>query len=77
MLESLAKAQRISVIEQAIAPTDPESPNRLLIAIGGIVGGLAAGLGLVVLLEAAEHQDPPPRRSDRPARHHQPSAWCR
>jgi uncharacterized protein involved in exopolysaccharide biosynthesis len=50
-LETLAKAQRISVIEQAIAPGEPESPNRPLILAAGVLGGLAAGLGLVLLLE--------------------------
>ena len=50
-LEVLAKGQRITVIEQAIAPADPESPNRKLVAAAGIGGGLSLGLGLVVLLE--------------------------
>ncbi len=50
-IEVLSKGQRISVIEQAIAPTDPDSPNRPLIAGGGTVLGIAAGFGLVVLLE--------------------------
>lgn len=51
MIEALAKGQRISVIEQAIAPRDPTSPNRPLIAAAGVGGGLAAGFGLVMLLE--------------------------
>ena len=50
-IESMAKGQRISVIEQAVAPTDPARPNRLLIAVGGVVGGVALGLALVALLE--------------------------
>ena len=50
-LEVLAKGQRITVIEQAIAPAGPESPNRKLVAAAGIGGGLSLGLGLVVLLE--------------------------
>lgn len=50
-IEALAKGQRISVIEQAIAPRDPESPNRPLIAAAGVAGGLALGLGFLVLLE--------------------------
>ena len=51
LIEALSKGQRISVIEQAVAPREPASPNRPLIAAGGVGGGLAAGLGLVVLLE--------------------------
>lgn len=50
-IETMAKGQRISVIEPAVAPTDPKRPNRKIIAIGGIVGGLVMGLGLVALIE--------------------------
>lgn len=50
-IEALAKGQRISIIEQAIPPREPESPNRILLAVGGVAGGLFAGLALVVLLE--------------------------
>ena len=50
-IEALSKGQRISVIEQAIAPTQPDSPNRTLVAAAGIGGGLALGLAFVVLLE--------------------------
>ena len=51
ILEALAKAQRITVIEQPTAPSSPTTPNRMLLIAGGVVGGLMAGLGLVVLLE--------------------------
>ena len=50
-IEALSKGQRISVIEQAVAPERPEKPNRLLIAGGGVGAGIAAGIGLLVLLE--------------------------
>ncbi len=50
-IEALSKGQRISVVEQAIAPREPTSPNRPLIAAGGIGAGLFAGLGLIVLIE--------------------------
>lgn len=50
-IEALSKGQRITVIEQAVAPQDPDRPNRPLIAAGGIAGGLALGLALVMLLE--------------------------
>jgi uncharacterized protein involved in exopolysaccharide biosynthesis len=50
-IEALSKGQRISVIEQAIAPRDPAQPNRPVIAASGVGGGLALGLGFVVLLE--------------------------
>ncbi len=51
LIEALSKGERISVIEQAVAPRQPTSPNRPLIAAGGLGGGIALGLGLVVLLE--------------------------
>ncbi len=51
LIETLSKGQRMSIIEQAVAPREPVRPNRLLIAAAGIGGGIAAGLGLIVLLE--------------------------
>lgn len=51
VIEALSKGQRISVIEQAVAPRAPTSPNRPLIAAAGVGGGIALGLALVVLLE--------------------------
>lgn len=50
-IEALSRGQRISIIEQAVPPREPESPNRPLVAAAGLGGGLALGLGLVVLLE--------------------------
>jgi uncharacterized protein involved in exopolysaccharide biosynthesis len=51
MIEALARGQRIAVIEQAIAPQQPESPNRKVIAAGGAGAGFVLGLGIIVLLE--------------------------
>lgn len=50
-IEALSKGQRIAVLEQAIAPTNPTRPNRRRIAAMGVVGGLAMGFGLIILLE--------------------------
>ncbi len=50
-IETLSKGQRISVIEQAVAPREPASPNRPLIAAGGFGAGLVFGLALVALME--------------------------
>lgn len=50
-IELLSKGQRISVLEQATIPREPSSPNRPVIAAAGVGGGLAAGIGLIVLLE--------------------------
>jgi polysaccharide chain length determinant protein (PEP-CTERM system associated) len=51
LIESLSKGQRISVIEPATPPTRPQSPNRPLIAIAGLSGGLALAAGFFLLLE--------------------------
>jgi polysaccharide chain length determinant protein (PEP-CTERM system associated) len=50
-IELLAKGQRISVIEQAIAPNRPTKPNRPMIAAAGVGAGMLSGVALVVLLE--------------------------
>lgn len=50
-IELSSKGQRISVIENAVTPTKPVSPNRPKIIAAGLAAALAAGLGVVVLLE--------------------------
>ncbi|WP_050929934.1 GumC family protein [Aestuariivita boseongensis] len=50
-IESLSRGQRISVIEPPAAPSQPTKPNRVFIAGGGTAAGIAAGLGLVLLIE--------------------------
>lgn len=50
MIESLSRGQRITVVEQAVAPEAPSSPNRPVIAVGGFAAGLALALGSVILL---------------------------
>lgn len=50
-IEVLSKGERFSLIEQPNMPTLPSSPNRKLIAAAGLVGGLGAGLGFIVLME--------------------------
>lgn len=51
MIESLSRGQRISVIEQAVPPEHPTSPNRPLIAAGGLMGGLSFGVLLLLVRE--------------------------
>lgn len=50
-IEALSKGQRISVIEQAIPPSEPSSPNRPLIAAAGVGGGLFLGLAMIAAIE--------------------------
>ncbi len=45
------RAERLQLIEPPVTPDHPTSPNRLLLIAGGIVGGLGAGLALVLLAE--------------------------
>lgn len=51
MIEALSKGRKISVIEQAVAPREPDRPNRPAIAAAGVGGGVALGFGMIVLLE--------------------------
>ena len=51
IIEGLGQGQRISVIEQAVIPSEPVKPNRIVIAAGGVGGGLFLGLAFVALLE--------------------------
>lgn len=51
IIEALSKGERISVIEQAVPPAEPTSPNRPKLAISGMGGGVMVGLGFIVLLE--------------------------
>lgn len=50
-IEALSKGQRITVIEQAVAPDAPEKPNRPKIMAAGLGAGMIAGLGLIAVLE--------------------------
>ncbi len=45
------KLSTFRVVDPAILPLKPSSPNRLRIMIMGIVGGIAAGFGLLLLLD--------------------------
>lgn len=51
IIEALSKGERISVIEQAVPPAEPTSPNRPKLAIAGMGGGVMLGFGFIALLE--------------------------
>ncbi|MEP5948714.1 MAG: Wzz/FepE/Etk N-terminal domain-containing protein, partial [Tateyamaria sp.] len=51
IIEALSKGERISVIEQAVPPAEPTSPDRPKLAIAGVVGGVMLGFGVIALLE--------------------------
>ncbi|MEM1232544.1 MAG: lipopolysaccharide biosynthesis [Pseudomonadota bacterium] len=50
-IEVSARGQRITLIEPAAVPTSPASPNRTMIAAGGIGLGLALAAGFFLLME--------------------------
>ena len=50
-LEEDRQSERFEVIEQATAPDQPVQPNRPRIILAGSFGSVAAGAGLVVLME--------------------------
>lgn len=50
-IELLSKGERISVINPPVVPREASSPNRPLIAIGGIVAGILMGVAAVAALE--------------------------
>ena len=50
-IEFMARGQRIAVIEPPSVPSKPSKPKRKIIAGGGSVLGLLAGIGLIVLIE--------------------------
>jgi len=51
VIEDTQIGERFSLIENPVIPDEPESPNRLLIAIGSTLFGAGLGLGLIILRE--------------------------
>ncbi|MEL7299509.1 MAG: Wzz/FepE/Etk N-terminal domain-containing protein [Pseudomonadota bacterium] len=51
IIEELSRGQRISVVEDAVAPESPSGPPRSLIALGGVSGGFVLAACLLALLE--------------------------
>ena len=50
-IEVLSRGGRVTLLEQPIVPNTPSRPNRLLIGGGGMFLGIAAGIGLIILIE--------------------------
>jgi polysaccharide chain length determinant protein (PEP-CTERM system associated) len=53
-MERQVKGERFRVLESAVIPPEPTSPNRPVIFVVGLMLGLALGGGLSVLLEAGD-----------------------
>ena len=54
-IEQLARGQRIAIVDPALPPDAPVRPNRRALAGGGLALGLAAAIGLFVLLELLDN----------------------
>lgn len=50
-LEVHQKGEKFEVLDAAVTPNLPASPNRLLISVAGLLGGLLAGAGLAAFAE--------------------------
>ena len=50
-LERKQEGERFQVLDAAITPQRPESPNRPLFWVASLFAGIAAGIGVVLLLE--------------------------
>jgi len=54
-IELQDKANTFRILDPAILPTKPISPNRLIIILFGFAAGIAAGFGTVFLLDYFDH----------------------
>jgi len=50
-LEVHQKGEKFEVLDSAVPPLQPASPNRLLISLAGLFGGLLAGIALAAVAE--------------------------
>jgi polysaccharide chain length determinant protein (PEP-CTERM system associated) len=53
-VEKQQKGEQFEIVEPANFPVKPVRPNRLLIVLAGLVGGLVGGIGLAFLLETLD-----------------------
>jgi polysaccharide biosynthesis transport protein len=53
-LEQRQQGERFTIVDPPSAPLKPFSPNHLLVGLGGLAFGIAAGVGLVALLELTD-----------------------
>jgi polysaccharide biosynthesis transport protein len=53
-MEDEQKGERFTLIDPPLAPQEPSSPNRIRLAGVGVMLALAAGFGMIMLLEAKD-----------------------
>jgi hypothetical protein len=51
MLQETERSESFFILERAVAPDDPVSPNRKKIALAGCILAMMVGMGLVYLME--------------------------
>lgn len=54
-MESEQKGERLTLADPPVVPDHPTKPNRPVLILGSIVGGLALGTGIVLLIELLMH----------------------
>jgi polysaccharide biosynthesis transport protein len=54
VLEKREKAERFVILDSATPPSKPYAPNRLLITLAGLFGGLLGGIGLAAIMEISD-----------------------
>lgn len=54
-MEEHQKAEKFTLIDPAGFPEKPVSPNRILITLAGMIVGLAAGVGMVLISDQMDH----------------------
>lgn len=54
-MEDEQKGERFTLIDPPLVPEQPTSPNRHMLLLLGVMMALAAGLGMVALLESRDH----------------------
>lgn len=53
-LDAQQQGERFIILDRATVPSRPYAPNRLLIMLAGLLGGLLGGFGLAVLVEMSD-----------------------
>ncbi len=61
-MESRQKGEKFRVLEQAVAPPEPSSPNRPLLLAMGLLLGIALAVGYALAAEATDESFHTPRR---------------
>jgi len=53
-LEVHQKGEKFEILDKAVTPGKPSSPNRKLISLAGLLGGLMAGIALAIVVELGD-----------------------